>query len=84
MDEKTRLLISVGAATASNCIPCFEYLYTKVREEGIGLEEIQEAVAIAEKIKNRSTVAIKTVINDILDGTIPLTGDEPCPCSCST
>ena len=25
MDEKTKLLVCLGAATAANCIPCFEF-----------------------------------------------------------
>ncbi|MFZ0932150.1 MAG: hypothetical protein WAN11_26360 [Syntrophobacteraceae bacterium] len=29
MDEKTDLLICLGAATAANCIPCFDYYFKK-------------------------------------------------------
>jgi len=29
MDEKSKLLICLGAATAANCIPCFEHYFGK-------------------------------------------------------
>jgi hypothetical protein len=29
MDERTRILICLGSATAANCIPCFEHYYGK-------------------------------------------------------
>ena len=44
MDEKTKILICMGAATAANCIPCFEYYFGKAETVGLKTEEIQEAV----------------------------------------
>ncbi len=35
MEEKTKILICLGAATAANCIPCFEFYYGKAQEAGI-------------------------------------------------
>lgn len=83
MDEKTKLLISIAAATASNCIPCFEHIYYKSKEMDVSWDEIQQAVDIGEKIKNGSSLAIKSVIMDIQNGDHDLTGAEQCPCSCN-
>ena len=66
MDERTKMLISLGAATAANCIPCFEYLFEKSRELNLTDEEIQEAVDIAGKVKNGAQIAMKNFIGDIM------------------
>jgi len=35
MDEKTKLLVSLGAAVAANCVPCFEHFLTKTQSCGL-------------------------------------------------
>ncbi|RLA85766.1 MAG: carboxymuconolactone decarboxylase family protein, partial [Deltaproteobacteria bacterium] len=39
MEERTKLLIALGAATAANCIPCFEHLYYEAGVAGLTSEE---------------------------------------------
>ena len=51
MDEKSKLLICLGAATAANCIPCFEHYFGKAKAGGLKNEEIQEAVDLASQVK---------------------------------
>ena len=41
-------LIAIGAATAANCIPCFEHLYEKAINSGITIAQINRASDIAE------------------------------------
>jgi AhpD family alkylhydroperoxidase len=62
MDEKTKLLICLGAATAANCIPCFDYYYQKAQALGLAAEDIQEAVECAYKIKNNINMLMKNSI----------------------
>ena len=83
MDEKTKLLISVGAAVASNCISCFEHIYYKSRSMDISWDEIRQAVEVGEKVKNGSAFAMKSVITDIQNDDHDLSGAEHCPCSCN-
>ena len=52
MDEKTKELVSVGAAVAGNCIPCLDWHYKKCIELGIPKDEIKEAVELAKMIKD--------------------------------
>ena len=52
MDEKTRLLISLGASVAANCVPCFEHYLGKTVSVGLTTDEIQEAVEVADQVKN--------------------------------
>ncbi len=44
MEDKTRALICLGAATAANCISCFDYYLGKAEAAGLKTDEIQEAV----------------------------------------
>ncbi|SPF43670.1 hypothetical protein SBDP1_460022 [Syntrophobacter sp. SbD1] len=65
MDEKTDLLICLGAATAANCIPCFDYYFKKASAAGIPAEEVRKAVELACKIKTGSGLVMKNGIRDI-------------------
>jgi alkylhydroperoxidase/carboxymuconolactone decarboxylase family protein YurZ len=47
MDERTRALICLGAATAAICIPCFEHYFGMTDSVGLTPGEIQEAVDLA-------------------------------------
>jgi alkylhydroperoxidase/carboxymuconolactone decarboxylase family protein YurZ len=66
MDERTRVLICLGAATAANCIPCFEYYFGKAGEVGLKNEEIQDAVDLASQVKKGAHMAIKNCINGLM------------------
>lgn len=82
MDEKTRLLICLGAATAANCIPCFEYYYEKAQAAGLEAAEMQEAVDCAYKIKNNINALMKNRIRGLVgpDGeACPLPADKCSP-----
>ncbi len=84
MDEKTEILISIGAAAAVNCIPCYEHLYFQAKSQGLNDKEILEAVDIAVKVKNGAHVAIKSSMEEIMgDGFKRTVSDtETCPCDC--
>jgi len=66
MDERTKLLVSLAAATAANCIPCFEYLFCEAEAAEVPREEIQAAVDLASKVKNGAHIALKNSMNDIM------------------
>ena len=65
MDEKIELLICLGAATAANCIPCFDYYFKKASAAGITLEEVRKSVELACKIKTGVAIIMKNSIMDI-------------------
>ena len=56
--EKAEVLIAIGAATAANCIPCFEHLYEKAVTSGITASEIKRASEIAGMVKKGAHMAI--------------------------
>lgn len=66
MDERTKVLICLGAANAANCIPCFEHYFGKAKAVGLSSEEIQEAVNLASQVKKGAHLAIKNRINDVM------------------
>ncbi len=63
--EKTQILIAIGAATAANCIPCFEHLYEKAITSGIAGEEIRKAAEIAAMVKNGAHKAVSGVVEEL-------------------
>jgi len=84
MEEKTKLLIALGAATAANCIPCFEHLYYQAGAAGLTSEEIQQVVDLASKVKNGAHIALKNSINDMMglkeQYDLPCSSQSACSC----
>ena len=76
MEERTKLLVALGAATAANCIPCFEHLYCEAGVAGLSQEEIQQVVDLATKVKQGAHVALKNSIHDIMG--LEEKSDLPC------
>ena len=66
LQDKTEILIAVGAATASNCIPCFEHIYEKAITSGVTLEEIKRASDIAAQVKKGAHIALTNSINELI------------------
>ena len=81
MEERTKLLIALAAATAANCIPCFEHLYFEAGVAGVTSEEIQQVVDLASKVKNGAHIALKNSINDMMG--IEEKYDLPCSAQAS-
>ena len=84
MDEKQAILTSIGAAIACNCIPCYEHYWLKAKQAGICENDVLEAVAIGEKVKNGAAVVMKETVDIIKKGEIPddeLGVNAPCICS---
>ncbi len=67
MDEKTSLLICLGASVAANCIPCFEHYHKKASAAGLTSEQILEAVELANKVKSGAHVVMRNSIKTFLD-----------------
>jgi hypothetical protein len=83
-DEKTVTLICLGAATAANCIPCFEHLYEKARNAGLTEKEIQGAAQLAAVVKKGAHLAIKSTIDELLGTDFESYAEvsqQPCGCS---
>jgi hypothetical protein len=76
LEDKIENLIAIGAATAANCIPCFEHLYEKAISSGITLAEIKRASDIAGLVKKGAHIALTNSVNELIG--IEETQDLPC------
>lgn len=64
MDSKEQVMVALGAAIGVNCIPCFDHLYGKAREVGLGDQEIRDIVATAYKVKNGAATFLKKAVDE--------------------
>lgn len=51
LSSRERSLVALGAALASNCLPCIEYHIPGARSAGLSDIEINEALRIADKVR---------------------------------
>jgi len=51
LNDREQILVALGAAIASNCVPCIEYHVPAAKRAGLGDVEIKEAVRIADKVR---------------------------------
>jgi alkylhydroperoxidase/carboxymuconolactone decarboxylase family protein YurZ len=63
---KMEVLLAIAAATAVNCIPCFEHLYEKAVTSGITTDEIRRASDIAGLVKSGAHAAISGSIDELI------------------
>ncbi len=58
--------VAIGAAMAANCEPCLVYHVQKAREAGVTDEQLQAAVALAQKVKETPARLMLARANRIL------------------
>ena len=84
MEHKTDIMISLAVALGTNCIPCFDHLYSKAKESGIEDHEIKRIVEIADKVKNGTAIFLKQAIRENLgepsEALQPCSGQQECRC----
>jgi len=51
LTDRERSLVSLGAAIASNCVPCVEYHVPEAKKVGLSDTQIGEALRIADKVR---------------------------------
>jgi hypothetical protein len=76
LQDNIEIRIAIGAATAANCIPCFEHLYEKAVNAGVPLDDIKRASEIAGLVKTGAHSALTASINELIDN------DESQPSTC--
>lgn len=84
LNRRERSLVSLGAALASNCVPCIEFHIPGARRAGLSDREIEAALEIADKVRQ---VPARAVLETALarietspdDTTDPVSSD----CGCS-
>ena len=51
LNNREQSLVSLGAALASNCVPCIEFHIPGARRAGLSDREIEAALEIADKVR---------------------------------
>ena len=51
LSSRERELVALGAALASNCVPCIEYRVPAARKAGLSDSQIAEAIRLADKVR---------------------------------
>lgn len=51
LNDRERVLVSLGAALASNCVPCLEHHVSQARQAGLTDAQIHEAIELADSVR---------------------------------
>jgi 4-carboxymuconolactone decarboxylase len=51
LSPRDRELVSLGAAMASNCVPCIEHHIPQARNAGLSDAEISEAIQLSDRVR---------------------------------
>ena len=65
MDERTRILVCLGASVASNCVSCFRHYARKAEEAGVDPAEVREAVAMGAQVKAGAHAILMAAVDDV-------------------
>ena len=86
LNNREQELVALGAAIASNCVPCIEYHIPEAGRAGLSNSQIKEAVQIADKVRRvPARMVMDTALARIEESPNGLdeTADAGCGCSVS-
>ncbi len=66
LDVETQLLISIGSAVASGCVPCLENLVEKARAEGIDEKKLRAAARTGQFVKDQPASHMRALADELL------------------
>ncbi len=74
-------LVALGAAIASNCVPCIDYHIPEARKAGLSDAQILEAIQLADKIKQVPARKVVDAAKALLKPDAPVCQDPACGCT---
>ena len=66
LDTETQLLVALGSAVASGCIPCLESITGLARAEGIDGKKMRAAAIIGQFVKDQPATSVKATGDRLL------------------
>ena len=66
LDTETQLLVALGSAVASGCIPCLESITGMARAEGIDEKKMRAAAIIGQFVKDQPANNMKAIADELL------------------
>ncbi|MHC4514304.1 MAG: carboxymuconolactone decarboxylase family protein [Planctomycetota bacterium] len=79
LNQREKLLVALGSALGSNCVPCIESILPKARAAEIKDAELQEAVELAEVVRRKPARKVLETARAILMGRPEAENKTPCP-----
>ncbi len=76
-------LVALGAALGSNCVPCIEYHIPEARKAGLSNRQIDEAIRLADKIRQVPARKVLAAALDMLSETDAGTDKEQSSAHCA-
>lgn len=84
LNDREQTLVGLGAALASNCVPCIEYHIPRARQVGCSDVQIKEAVQIADKVRRvPARLVLQTAMARIQEDEASATETKGADCGCS-
>lgn len=62
VDEKTSVLVCLGAAVSANCVACFHHYHGEALRIGLDSSDIDAAVALAGKVKTGANIEVMNAV----------------------
>ncbi len=78
--EQVAELVTIGAAIAANCEPCFKYHYDQARKLGVSELDMRHAVDLAQKVKDTPARAMLNLAERYLGAATPETKSAAASC----
>ena len=66
LDTETQLLVALGSAVASGCIPCLENIIGMAKSEGIDEKKLRVAAIIGQFVKDQPSNNMKAMADELL------------------
>lgn len=66
LETETQLLVALGSAVASGCIPCLESITGMARAEGIDEKKMRSAAIIGQFVKDQPANNMKAIADELL------------------
>ena len=66
LDSETQLLVALGSAVASGCIPCLESITGLANAEGIDKKKLRAAAIIGQFVKDQPANNMKSTADELL------------------
>ena len=80
LDTETQLLVAVGSAVASGCIPCLESITGMARSENIDEKKMRAAAIIGQFVKDQPAGHMKARADELLGTHLQAARDQVnCP-----
>jgi len=84
LNDRERTLVGLGAALASNCVPCIEYHIPRARSVGCSDAQIKQALQIADKVRRvPARLVLQTAMARIQEDATSATEAKGADCGCS-